>query len=379
VKHRIHSVVAVLAVVLAASFSAPAAAAEPIDINKVILRVNDRITTLYDYLSRRADMRNAILASQLSPEERDRAMAEVPQRVMRDLYQEALLLSRADQLEVYLAEEEVEGEIQRLRAQLEMTDDAVFERALKEAGLSPEKYREQVEASLMINEVMGTEVRSKAQVTEEDLRRYYRAHPEEFRIPEKRRALDLVVLDTSVLDSTARRELADRLRLSLAAGESMEELVAQHEPEGRTSGALELGWVQPGDLTPELESALWQLSVGEYSTPVSSRGGLHILYLEEIEPSYVQEFNDVRQVLERQEGNRRYGEALTEYMTDLENLAYIVEDIPSDAAGYRAALPTARPGVREPFKILGETETGEPDDSLRATPQPPDPDNGDGR
>jgi parvulin-like peptidyl-prolyl isomerase len=346
------------------------APAQSTDINKVILRVNDRITTLYDYLSRRADMRNAVLAGQLSPEERERAMAEIPQRVMRDLFQEALLLSRADQMEIFIAPEEVEAEIARLRQQLEMTDEAVFERALEEAGLDPEKYREQVEASLMINEVMGTEVREKAQVTEEDLRRYYRAHPEEFRVPERRRAGDLVVLDTSDLDDTARRELAERLRLSLAAGEAMEDLIAQHEPEGRTSGALDLGWVQPGDLTPELESALWQLNVGEYSAPVASRGGLHILYLEEVEESYLREFNDVRADLQRQESNRRYGEAISEYMAELEGLAYIVEDIPADAAGYRAALPTTGPGIREPFKILGETETGAPDDSLRASPQP---------
>jgi parvulin-like peptidyl-prolyl isomerase len=349
-----------------------AATTEPTEINKVILRVNDRITTLYDYLARRAELRRSVLAGQMPPEERERVLAEIPQRVMRDLYQEALVLSRADQMEIYIAEEEVEAEIVRLREQLGMDDEAVFEAALEQSGLSMEQYRSQVEASLMISEVMGREVRAMAEVKEEDIRRYYRAHPEEFRVPERRKARDVVVLDSSDLDSDARRDLADRLRLSLAAGESREELVAQHQSDGRTSGELDLGWVSPGDLTAELESALWELEPGQYSRPIASRGGLHILYLEEVQASYVQEFKDIRDQLWREESNRRYNEAMTQYMTDLENLAYIVEDVPLDAAGYRAAMPTAGPGIREPFKILGETPDGRPEDSGSASVAEPE-------
>ena len=75
---------------------APALHAEVL--NRVVLRVNDRIATLYDYQQRRADMVREVLRREQDPEERQRLISQAGEAVFADMFRELLLESRADQL-----------------------------------------------------------------------------------------------------------------------------------------------------------------------------------------------------------------------------------------------------------------------------------------
>ncbi|MDY7091720.1 MAG: peptidyl-prolyl cis-trans isomerase [Acidobacteriota bacterium] len=343
---------AALAVAVGALLAAPPARADVV--NEVVLRINERVLTLYDYLQARAEARAEVLrATQLTPEEQERLLAEVPRRVMRTIFQEMLLESRADQLEVFVPEEEIDAEIRRMREDMELGTQEQFLAALEQSGLSEEKLRRQVETTLRVQRVLGEEVSSQIDVSEDELRRYYRAHPDEFSDPARVRVREIVVLDTSALDSEARQLLAQQLKERLAAGESLDDLAADYAPEGVTSNVIELGWVTPGELAPRLEQAVWGLDAGSVSEPVEARGGVHILEVMEREEQELRPFGEVRDEISSRERNRRYGEVFERYLDDLAQSAYVVERIPADAVGYRQA-PDGPSPLNEPFKIVGE-------------------------
>jgi parvulin-like peptidyl-prolyl isomerase len=334
-------------------------------VNEMILRVNDRVTTLFDYLERRASAREEILRSdRLSPEERERLLAELPKRVMQQVFRDLLLESRADQMEIFVSEQEVDSEIGRMRERNEMKTQAELEEALAQAGLTMEKLRREFESELRIQRVVGDEVRAKIKVEEDDLRRYYRANPADFQVPEKRQASEIVVLEEGPGGPEAQRQLAADIVTRLRAGEDAEAVAAPLAEAAQTSSVIRFGWVEPGHLDETLEAALWSLKKGEVSEPVSGRGGWHILLLHDLEASHVQPFNEVKESILYREQNRVFNEDLENYLRELAQTAYIVERIPADAQGYRNTL--AGP-LREPFQVLGEGRESAPAEAAAST------------
>ncbi len=339
-----------LVVALLALALPPAGSAEVV--NEIVLRVNQRIATFYDYLARRAEYRNLILNDdRLSPDEQERRLAEIPRQAMQEIFRKLLLDSRADQLEIYVTSEEIEASLFQMRERMGIRSDQELEQALSQAGMTLDQLKVQYEDKIRQDKVLGQEVWPKVNVREDDLRRYYRAHPEEFQVPEKVQTREIVVLETVALDEAARFQLAQELVDRLRAGASLEEVVEDYQDTGDASGVIDLGWVGPGDLDGALEDALWALDEGNFSDPVPGRGGFHILHLLSREEAKTRPFSEIKQALGARERERLGTEMLENYIQDLVRTAHIVERVPPGAAGYRDT--TAAP-LRELFEIVGE-------------------------
>lgn len=327
-------VVAVLPGLLLAGLWAASAPAQ--NLNRVVIQVNDRIATLYDYQSRLEDFRHELAANErLTLAERRERMQEVPAAVFSSLLDELLLLARADQLGVVHTEEELETQLAQVRQRYGFEDDAAFEAALAQTGSNLREFRDHMRNQMRMNEVMAREVRNKIDVGEELARLYYRDNPEAFMTPQRMRLRELVVLDSSQLTEAERRQLAESIRQEIVAGRSLEELVAEHQEAGSTSGVIELGWVHGGDLADELESAVWALPVDGVSAPVASRGGLHVLQVVEREEEGLQPFNDVSEQAQLRAANEAMADRAQSYLVELEDHSYVRLEPPPEAAGFR--------------------------------------------
>jgi len=87
----------------------------------------------------------------------------------------------------------------------------------------------------------------------------------------------LIRPDTGVTVQEAKRK-AQQLRDRIAAGEDFASLARANSED--TSSAIkggDLGWVDPGVMVPQFESAMNELKVGELSEPVETRFGYHII------------------------------------------------------------------------------------------------------
>jgi parvulin-like peptidyl-prolyl isomerase len=196
-------------------------------------------------------------------------------------------------------------------------------------------FRKQVEVNLRVSTVMAREVQKRVELTEEDARRYYYEHEEEFTIPERKRLQEIVVLETSSLSTEAQAELAAEILAALRAGTPMEELAAEHKAAGHTSGVVGLGWVVAGDLDFALESAVADVGVGEFSEPVQARGGLHILGVLEREEATLQPFSEVMGRISNIERDRLFRQEYADFMKELRDKAYIsIAELPPDAQDF---------------------------------------------
>ena len=319
-----------LAALLVAGLAAPAGG----DVNHIVMRVNERIATLYDYERRKAELSREARAQPDSARSQQ-LLADLPGEVLSTLFQEMLLLSRAQQLNIRIQPEEIRAATEDAKASLGAPDDAAFLEAMRAAGYTPETFRDQMETNLLLQAVIGQEVRPRIRLEEEDLRRYYAKHPELFRIPESREVREVVVLDSSGLGKEAQLALAERIRQAAVEGQGLDEALEKVDAGDAVSSVIELGWIVAGDLDSSLDAAVWQLEPGAISVPIEARGGLHILEVTGHRDSSKRRFAEVAENIRVVEGSRRFQQEMRRYLKELEAKAYVRLNLPEEAEGFQ--------------------------------------------
>ncbi|MBK6350661.1 MAG: peptidylprolyl isomerase [Steroidobacteraceae bacterium] len=119
----------------------------------------------------------------------------------------------------------------------------------------------------------------------EACRRYFEQNRERLRRPDRLRARH-ILLAAAPGDTDARaqaRELGEQLIDGLRrAPARFAELAMRHSacPSRDTGG--DLGWIEPGDTTPEFERQVFLLSPGLAGLTVESRWGHHVVHVDEV-------------------------------------------------------------------------------------------------
>lgn len=307
-------------------------------LNRVVLRVNDQIATLYEYQHRRAEAAREIVRRVQDPAERREDLAHVGENIFRDMFQELLLSSRADQLGIEVADVDVDQQVAAMRANFGLKTDAEFQAALRESDLTLDQLRTQVRRNKRIQELIGKEVTAKIKVKDEELRRFYRQHQQEFRVPEQVQVREVVVLETGGLPDAERGRVADEIGKAVAAGKSLADAAAPYAAKGQASSVVELGWVSAKELDPKLEEAAWKLPKNGLTPPVAGRGGLHLVQLIDRHPEHLRPFGEVQAAITQQEQERIYRDEFAKYVAELERKSLVVADPPVEAANFRSKV-----------------------------------------
>jgi parvulin-like peptidyl-prolyl isomerase len=307
-------------------------------LNRVVLRINDQIATLYDYQQHREELVRDILHREADGGERQRLLGQAGELAYADLFRELLLQSRADQLGVEVTEAQVDASVGQLKQSYSLKTDDELKAALAQSGITEAQLRAQLRKQLRVQEVRGREVQGRVKVDEEDLRRYYRKNLEQFRQPEQLQLREAVVLDEGGLSAADRQRTAAEIRAKVQGGASLADAVADTAKKGAASNAIDLGWVSPGDLDKNLEAAVWKLPKGAVSEPVQARGGLHLVQVLDRRESRVPPFAEVQEAIKAKEQERVFRQETAKYMVELEKKSLIVANPPTEAANYRRQL-----------------------------------------
>ena len=192
--------------------------------------------------------------------------------LLTQLVDERLLEQEARKLAISITSTDVERAIQNVQRQSGLKD-AEFWDAVRAQGFQPEQYKGDVRRQLVRLKVINQKVRSRINITEDDVRRRY---DEQLRTARKSATFHvqhvfLTVEDDSVTKLSAARQQAEKLRASLTP-ENFAAAMSEF-------GGGDLGWVQQSDLPEVLSSTLIALEPGQISEPVRGPGGLHIFHL----------------------------------------------------------------------------------------------------
>ena len=173
---------------------------------------------------------------------------------------------------------------------------APLEQAVQAQGLTFPAYRENLRKQILRYKLVGQEVRSRVDVSESEVRDYYRAHLEEYRLPP---TVTLSTLSFPVPEKagtveresirTAANEALGRLR----AGESLEQVAAAYRDNYGAAGSS-LASIAEGELTPEFSKALAGVEKGGFGALAETDRAIVLLKVDDRTTSGLRQFEAVR-------------------------------------------------------------------------------------
>lgn len=211
-------------------------------------------------------------------------VARVRREILDRLIEEKLVLQRARSQGIVVDNTEIMDRVNEAMDQVRsrFPSLATFREALAAEGISEtmlrERYRSDIEQEMLGQRIVGREVRSKVQITSEDIQRYYDENSED--LPQKPMEAQLShVLAAPVSEEQDRRarERMTAAREMIVAGQSFE-LIAEDASDdpSRTRGGM-LGWFSPGDLDADFEATVDTLHVNQLSDVIKTQFGYHLI------------------------------------------------------------------------------------------------------
>jgi len=218
------------------------------------------------------------------------------QEALNSLIATALLTIQADRDNLRVEDKELDAAIERWIEQkkTEIGGDDAFERQLAAEGLTMdalrERYRDNIKTLLLIDKIKYQKIMPDVQVTEAEVREYYKAHISEF--PQKEPTVSiahiLIVPRPSEAVLAKALEKITMIEGKLTAGEDFAATAEAYSdcPSAKFGGNL--GTLNLDELdNPPFAEAARKIAVGRVSGPVLTEFGYHLIKIEKVEGDQV--------------------------------------------------------------------------------------------
>lgn len=227
-------------------------------------------------------------------------IAAVRRSVVQRMVEEELLFQKSRQLGIVISAEEIDTEVAAARARFK--DEDAFIQELARLYMDETQYRRKLHRQRAVDQVIEKLVMSSIAISKEDIRRFYDANPKRYQIPEKIRISHILIRHTpgeNPEDQTPARLKIEMLKDRLNQGEDFALLARQYTEEPRREQDGDLGYIQRGQLLPELEAVAFELDLGAISPIVSTPHGFHLIRVTDHTPEKTIAYEDARPDIKR--------------------------------------------------------------------------------
>lgn len=310
----------ILALALTAS-AATLSAAQLLE--AIVIRVGDRVVTRTQYARRLHDGFVEIEQTSTSPAEATTKKEELKKSLSNDLIAELLIKDRADRLGLAVGSDEVKEAMGRLKDQYGIKTEADFDESLKKSGMLRADMEGRLRDTLLMNKVFARELRQREDLTDKELRERYDREKERYRLPERARLREIIVIKP---DDAAKVDAA-RLRAMTLANQAktgdFAKLAETSSDSGTKTKGGDLGEVARGELLPDLDKAVFNATSGAVLGPIETKSGWHILKVEARLPSEVPAFESVKDRLRKDASEDAWQRDYKAYIDRLRKDAFI--------------------------------------------------------
>ena len=307
---------------------ATAAGADGTVIEDIIAQINADVITRADLQHERTQMMSEL--QQQAPGKAQAMFAEREKDLLRNLIDERLLVQKGADLGIN-ADVELVKRLDEIRKSMKLETMEDLERAAQQQGVSFEDFKQNLRNSIVTQQVIGREVGSKIQFTQDEVHKYYEEHKQEFAQAEQVRLSEILAATPTAEGQQApdpqKVEEAERKAKDLLAqikgGASFEE-VARKSSDGPTAAqGGDIGNFQRGVLAAELETLTFGMKVGEVSEVIHTRQGFIILKVNEHPAPGVPDMKAVEPHIMEAMYYAKLQPAMRTYLTRLREEAYV--------------------------------------------------------
>jgi peptidyl-prolyl cis-trans isomerase C len=189
-----------------------------------------------------------------------------------------------------------------------IVEGIVISRIARDKGFDKHKdVKEQIELltnDFLASEYIKQEVVGKIDISEKDMKMYYKSHQDDFKSPEMVEARHILIkVDKSASEGTRKeaREKAEEILKKIKSGEDFAKLASKFsdDPTSRAKGG-ELGFFPMGRFIPEFEKVAFELKPGQVSDVVKTPVGYDIIKVEARKEPAVEPYDKVKEKVREQ-------------------------------------------------------------------------------
>jgi Parvulin-like peptidyl-prolyl isomerase len=259
-------------------------------VNKMVVRVNGKVYTIYDC--------KKLLRFDNPESVSTQAVLERKDKLIEQLINNALAKEEAKNLDIQVTDEELDSAAASVLAQNRMTREE-FEKELAKNDMTFQVYREEVLKEQLLLLKLKKRIIVTMDVDERALRDIY--EKEFSKEQELYFTASHIIMqanesnDAEIKDavSAVRKEITDQKMTFAEAAKS-------YSQDGSAANGGSLGTFAARDMVPEFSERLAEMKEGEISEPFRTRYGWHIVKLDKVEkhdpPSYNESYEMLRNI-----------------------------------------------------------------------------------
>ena len=298
-------------------------AQEPILLNEIVARVNEKIITFIDLKEELRRLRSSLRQENESPELLEQAFQKEKPTVLRTMIQNEIFVQRAEEYGIPdSVEPDVGNILEDMRKESGIPSMEVLDQYLRQQGSSLEDYRTSLKQRLIIDSLLQQFVYSKLTLLTPEIEAYYRENIERYTVKAEVELKEILFLREGA-DEAQLQKKAQEVLTRLRAGASFEDL-AQRLSDGPTaSQGGGIGSFKLGSMAAPIEEVAFQLEEGAVSGIIETEYGLQIIQVVSRTPAQERPLEEVRSEISMQLYQSKAQPELKKFVDELIEQSYI--------------------------------------------------------
>jgi len=299
-------------------------------IEQILVKVNGEIFTKTDLETRQvAALRQRNIQGEQNDEQLRQALGQITPQIMTEAVSEMLLVQRAKELGYKMTDEQFTQAVDNIKKEYKLDTDEKFQAALKQENMAMPDLRRQFERSMLVQRVEQTEVFGKIAISEEEARKYYQAHLDEFTTQAAVTMREILVAlpndgkGATAAEDTAAKDKAEQLRARALAGDNFMKLAEENSDAPSKANAGLIGPLSLGDLSPDLRKVIEATKPGDVTKPIRATRGYQFFKVESLTTSETMPFEQAREQINDRVFTGKRKDEFDKYLTKLRTQAII--------------------------------------------------------
>ena len=308
----------------AAAQEAEGAEQDYVVLDDVIAWVGSEYITQSEYDFEKMRQRKMLEQSELTAEQREKALVDFDRRVFDSLVERLLVLQAGEEAGLRVPDYEMDLFIDNFIQQNDGINSLEeLDEALKRFGSNLESFKRESQQGLMMEKVRKNLIYPRIKITEEDIRETYMAHQDSFLIPAWVR-LEEIFLNTTAINREQVRQRAEDILAELRSGErSFPDTARLISNSSSAEEGGDLGSFPLDDLSGSLRQVVEGLEEGGVSDPVATDAGFQIIRVAEKQPATFKPLLEVEGVIRDMLLREKQVDEQVEFLGELREKAYI--------------------------------------------------------
>ena len=249
-------------------------------------------------------------------------------QLLQDLIMDKLVAEAASTEKI--SDADVDAELAKIKGQF--PDDKAFQDQIAQAGMTPDKLKENIRTGLQQSRWMKSQVKT-PDVTNEQAKTFYESNIKEFEQPETVKASHILFMvdpDAPADVVKQKEEAAAKAAERAAAGEDFTKLAKElsEEPGASESGG-DIGFFPKDRMVPEFADAAFAQKVGDISKPVKTQFGWHVIKVTDKKAAGTVPFDQVKEQVVSYLKSNNQREAVQTVLNKLKESAKIETFLPA--------------------------------------------------